>query len=183
MILSDAAIERFSRQILLPEVGGRGQARLLTARVRALGSDHAATVARELLARAGVGQDAGAGRGSPEITTLIGQSCPRDITFPLVWGRRIGSRARAVTLLGRPCPACCDEAFGERELESDDTAVGRLLADAAAQALGALVAAEALAVLLGVRTSGREQWLDLETGHAGSRTLAGAGCPRCHRGA
>ena len=55
MTLTDEQVERYSRQILLPEVGGRGQARLLGARVALAGSDEAAGVAATLLGRAGVG--------------------------------------------------------------------------------------------------------------------------------
>lgn len=40
-VLSDAQIERFARQIVLPEVGGRGQERLLGARVRLVASAEA----------------------------------------------------------------------------------------------------------------------------------------------
>src|SRR5271155_652783 len=35
-LLTDAQIERYSRQIILPEVGGRGQERLLAARLTIL---------------------------------------------------------------------------------------------------------------------------------------------------
>ncbi|TMA45273.1 MAG: hypothetical protein E6J81_13035, partial [Deltaproteobacteria bacterium] len=55
MSLTDAQIERYSRQILLPEIGGRGQARLLAAHVVLAGAGEAATAAAVLLGRAGVG--------------------------------------------------------------------------------------------------------------------------------
>src|SRR5207253_2535940 len=54
-VLTDAHIDRYSRQIILPEVGGRGQARLLAARVLLAGGDQAARSAATLLGRAGVG--------------------------------------------------------------------------------------------------------------------------------
>src|SRR5207245_2556553 len=52
----DAQIERYGRQILLPEVGGRGQERLLAARVAVAGAGPAAVAAVTLLGRAGVGR-------------------------------------------------------------------------------------------------------------------------------
>ena len=55
-MLSDAQIERYGRQILLPEVGGRGQERLLAARVAVAGAGPAAVAAVTLLGRAGVGR-------------------------------------------------------------------------------------------------------------------------------
>jgi len=54
-MLTDAQIERYGRQIILPEVGGRGQQRLLAARVAVAGAGPAATAAVTLLGRAGVG--------------------------------------------------------------------------------------------------------------------------------
>jgi len=54
-MLTDAQIERYGRQIILPEVGGRGQERLLAARVAVAGAGPAAIAAVTLLGRAGVG--------------------------------------------------------------------------------------------------------------------------------
>jgi len=54
-MLTDAQVERYGRQIILPEVGGRGQERLLAARVAVAGAGPAATAAVTLLGRAGVG--------------------------------------------------------------------------------------------------------------------------------
>lgn len=51
MKLDDAQIRRYSRQILLREIGGTGQRKLLSARVQAAG------VAAEYLRRAGVQVD------------------------------------------------------------------------------------------------------------------------------
>ncbi|MCI4349863.1 MAG: ThiF family adenylyltransferase, partial [Thermoplasmata archaeon] len=55
MALGDAQVERYSRQIVLPEVGGRGQERLLAARIAVAGVGAAALTAVTLLGRAGVG--------------------------------------------------------------------------------------------------------------------------------
>lgn len=54
-MLSDEQIERYSRQIILPQVGGKGQERLLRARVFVNASDSLQTSALYYLAAAGVG--------------------------------------------------------------------------------------------------------------------------------
>ncbi len=53
--LSERQIEIWSRQIILPELGGRGQERLLAGRIRLLGTDLAAATAATYLAGAGIG--------------------------------------------------------------------------------------------------------------------------------
>lgn len=55
-MLSDLQIDRYSRQILLPEIGGIGQERLLAASVRILGSGTIARTAATYLVGAGVGR-------------------------------------------------------------------------------------------------------------------------------
>jgi adenylyltransferase/sulfurtransferase len=54
-MLSDPQIERYSRQIILPQVGGKGQEKLLCARVLVNGSGPLQTAALFYLAAAGVG--------------------------------------------------------------------------------------------------------------------------------
>lgn len=54
-MLSDLQIERYSRQIILPQVGGKGQARLLRARVLVSGNGPWQAQALLYLAAAGVG--------------------------------------------------------------------------------------------------------------------------------
>jgi adenylyltransferase/sulfurtransferase len=54
-MLSDSQIERYSRQIILPQVGGKGQEKLLRARVLVNGSGPLQTIALLYLAAAGVG--------------------------------------------------------------------------------------------------------------------------------
>lgn len=55
-MLTDSQIERYSRQIVLPEVGGRGQERLLAAHAAIVGRDEAALFCAAYLAAAGVGR-------------------------------------------------------------------------------------------------------------------------------
>jgi len=55
-MLADAQIERYSRQIILPRFGGRGQERLLAASVAIIGVDRHAAIAAHYLAAAGVGR-------------------------------------------------------------------------------------------------------------------------------
>jgi len=56
MALTDDQIERYSRQIVLPEVGGRGQERLLQTVVAFVGDGEVAGVALHYLAAAGIGR-------------------------------------------------------------------------------------------------------------------------------
>jgi adenylyltransferase/sulfurtransferase len=104
--LTDAQIERYSRQILLPEIGGRGQARLLAAHVVLAGDGEAATAAAVLLGRAGVGalDLLGHAQGLPE----VGPDC------------RL--RQLALTAAATLAPDVLVDLGGDRELT---TALGR----------------------------------------------------------
>ena len=55
MALGDEQIERYSRQIILPEIGGRGQERLLAAAIAVIGAGPLAATAARYLAGAGIG--------------------------------------------------------------------------------------------------------------------------------
>src|SRR3990172_145290 len=55
MNFTEEQIERYSRHIILPEVGGKGQAKLLTAKVFVLGAGGLGSPALYYLAAAGVG--------------------------------------------------------------------------------------------------------------------------------
>ncbi|MFQ5354721.1 MAG: ThiF family adenylyltransferase, partial [Thermodesulfobacteriota bacterium] len=55
MDFTDEQIERYSRHIILPEVGGKGQAKLLESKVFVLGAGGLGSPALLYLAAAGVG--------------------------------------------------------------------------------------------------------------------------------
>lgn len=82
MHINDEQVERYSRQIILPEIGGRGQERLLDSSVAVVGSGHAAWITTSYLAGAGVGHidvvatDPGAASALGEWTDEIGDLNP-----------------------------------------------------------------------------------------------------------
>jgi molybdopterin/thiamine biosynthesis adenylyltransferase len=172
-MLDDQTLERFSRQILLPEVGGRGQERLLAARV-ALAGDAGGRVA-DLLRRAGVGRVCGPKLGDAAVLvdlTATGAAA-RQATTPVVRATCAGARVRVTTFVGRPCVACLDG-------DPDEGDVSGSVAPAAALARAALAATECLRVLLLAPAAGRDTIVDLGSGatrvHDLPRT---AGCAAC----
>jgi hypothetical protein len=198
-MLSEAQIERYSRQILLPEVGGRGQLRLLAGRVAVAGDGPAAAFAATLLGRAGVGAldlvglagslpelgpDCRLSRctddaaGDAEVVLDLTEDAARSARFaaarrPVVLGGRDGDGLRVATLVGRPCAACYPAA-------APGVVDTGALAAAASLALGALAAGEALLALLEPPARGRVQVLSLGTGAVRTATLSpAAACAVC----
>jgi hypothetical protein len=174
MTLSDQQIERFARQIILPEVGGRGQARLLDATAAVAGSGGAARFARELLARAGLQTD-----GDAPADVVV--DCSGDRDGIVARGRRAREAGRPLvvvlagegtadvaTLVGHPCVDCAPLATAAGEPDAP-----------LAMALGALAAGEALRVVLAPPPDGRVQTLDLRTGGLTARALDGPRCAAC----
>lgn len=176
MTLTDEQIERWSRQILLPEVGGRGQLRLLAARVAIAGDGPVATWTADLLHRAGVTVEAGVdGDLLVDLesggTMLAQRALARGV--PLVRGRLGVSGGTIDTLVGRPCGLCAP---------ADAQPMGAAhvaLAAAVTQALGSLVAAEVLRLLLLGADGGRRQHIDLDGGRFTGEPLSTAGCGAC----
>jgi hypothetical protein len=165
MTLAAADIERWARQIILPEVGGRGQERLLASTAAVVGEGDAARFAADLLARAGLRSgDAAASDVVVDFSSDGAGTLAHDARRPFVLVRG----AEISTLVGRPCVGCAPAAAAE-------TAPGAALA----LALGALAAGEALRVILAPPASGRVQILDGYTGGLVSRELAGPGCAAC----
>jgi hypothetical protein len=180
-MLSDAQIERWSRQILLPEVGGRGQLRLLAARVGVTGGGPAAAQCVDLLERAGIRVTRGVPDGADVLVDLDADDesaatlARRAIALgvPLIRGRHGGATGTVDTLVGGPC-GCCATA----ERNPSDGAADALAAPAA-QAWAALVAAEVIATLLAAPARGRRQRLDLSRGDFTGSPLAVSGCAVC----
>ncbi|MCW5893567.1 MAG: hypothetical protein KIT14_23880 [bacterium] len=185
-MLDDAAIERWSRQILLPEVGGTGQDLLNAAHVVVAGDGPAAALARILVQRAGpiLVEDAGDATVlvdvSDDPTTRARLADHALMTgVPLVCGHGIGTVGAVATLVGRPCGHCWDPApSGATTPSADATATGALR-HVAPMALGALVAAEALYALLLEPGMGRVQHLDLVAGTFAGPLEATGVCGRC----
>jgi molybdopterin/thiamine biosynthesis adenylyltransferase len=74
-MLSDHQIERYSRQIILPEFGGRAQQTLLSATVAIVGSGTLGTTALTYLAAAGVGRVAVAAPGLRSEIQALNPDC------------------------------------------------------------------------------------------------------------
>jgi adenylyltransferase/sulfurtransferase len=82
MPLTDAQIDRFSRQIILPQIGGRGQERLLQSSVAIAGSGELAAIAALYLAGAGIGSMALHGTTSDLRPDLSNLSPDVQVTLP-----------------------------------------------------------------------------------------------------
>jgi len=75
MPLHDIQIERYSRQIILPEVGGLGQSRLLAAHVALAGDRAVRTWASLYLAAAGVGRLSGCDAADVPLLARLNPDC------------------------------------------------------------------------------------------------------------
>jgi hypothetical protein len=181
-MLSDVQIDRWSRQILLPDVGGRGQLRLLAARVGLVGDGPVVARCADLLRRAGVAVTPGVVPddadvlvdldGDPETSGALARRAAAT-AVPLVRGRLAGGAGSVDTLIGRPCGCCVilDRPSSE--------GVSGPMAIPAAQAMSALVAAEVLGVLLTSPRQGRRQRFDLAGGDFACGSLVAPACDVC----
>ena len=207
-VLTDGQIDRYSRQVILPEVGGRGQVRLLTARVLLAGGDEAARSAATLLGRAGVGAldlldgPAALPELSPDcrLTRHAGGAPLPDAAVML---DLTGDPASAATLgrhaarAGRPfvigvqrgargvvatlVGQPCGACLPAATLAGGDAPPATpAVASSLALAVGALAASEALGLLLGAANAGRAQHLDVAAGTCVALALPrAAGCVLC----
>lgn len=172
-MLADADIDRWSRQILLPEVGGRGQERLMATRVAVAGDGPVATIARDLLMRAGVRTSTDGG----DVIVSIGGPCPTVAPGTVhVRATVHGAGGSVWTLVGRPCGVCLDD-------PPVDAVVDHVLDGIAAQALGTLVANEVLCAVLVPPSAGRGHRLDLAAGrYEAAAPRATTACDVCGGG-
>jgi hypothetical protein len=173
-MLSDTDIERYARQIVLPEVGGRGQERLLASRVAVLGGGRAASLAADLLRRAGVSvcDDPAEGGAAAVVIDFDGGAGTRPDAprIPVLRAHLDGTCATLTVLAAAPCPRC-DASVARTGVRADPlTACGL-------HALGALAANEALLALLAPTPRVRRYTIDLSTG-----ILAASMPARCPHG-
>ncbi|MBI3767467.1 MAG: hypothetical protein HY271_03110 [Deltaproteobacteria bacterium] len=196
MRLDDAQIERYSRQLVLPEVGPQGQARLAGARVAIATVGPAAERVVAYLAAAGVGTLAVA----PPLRALVDPAQPNlrlepiapDASLPydaaLVDTMSTSDVARAPRARrtfwiaeGRaaeipPCSACAAIALGPT------TPAGDTLAPLRDALLGTIVATEIVKTLVEIGTPLRGHVLTYDPDTASLATTpvaAGSQCPRC----
>jgi hypothetical protein len=198
-MLTDAQVERYSRQIILPEVGARGQERLQKSRIALAGDGEAAMTAAVLLGRAGVGElDVDERIGTlpevaPECRVSRGSDDRADVVIALmplappdgeVWGilwknepgmpvvfGMLGPRVVVATLLWRSCLACFPDAAPLHDAVP--------LSPPAPTILGTLAASEALRILLTAPTNSRLTMLDVARGTAIVKEVEPVGCAIC----
>jgi molybdopterin/thiamine biosynthesis adenylyltransferase len=123
-VLTDEQIERYSRQILLPEIGGRGQETLLRSTVALIGHGFLTDRIADYLQRAGLVTIAldtefeVEMRQPPDVvvdTSASFRQAPQGNRLalrcrsPLVWARVDGEVARVATLGGHQKAAPCGE--------------------------------------------------------------------------
>lgn len=222
MALSEVQIERFSRQIILPQIGGAGQQRLLDASVALGGRGPTLEIAALYLAGSGVGRIALHGRAdrlaaalielNPEVRitvhteapgvhrgdgphafcdVLIGADlpladldCAAAARRPLIAGGSDGPRGWLVVgESGGVCASCAARSGALRDPRAD--AAGLHLVSIAAGVIGALLATEALKLLVGLCGGHGPAWLQFD---AQTSTLTevpftrAADCPVCAAG-
>jgi len=155
-MLSDADVERYARQVIVPEIGARGQARLLAARVVVRGDGPLVARTADLLQRAGVtptddphGADA---------AVLLGAYDPAVGTMPVVVATLTGRAATLMVLPQGGCTACVPRPAAPDAPGTDALAI------CAAHALAALAATETLLTLLDASRPARRYVLDTGTG-------------------
>ena len=105
-MLSDAQIERYSRQIILPQLGGRGQEQFLQARILVNGSGLRQTLTFLYLAAAGVGTIGVSGVRRQTETVLFAALCGNQAAPGRQDPRADGHHSTLVETLTRLNPDC-----------------------------------------------------------------------------
>jgi hypothetical protein len=168
-MLSDAQIERWARQIVLPEVGGRGQARLLASRAGVVGDRALGCDVEDLLVRSGVQvRHDGTGMILFDLR-LEGVGAAPAWRGPTIVARGSGEQATLTVLSEPPCPTCT-----ARPSHAPTIAP---LAVCTRRALAALAASEGLLALLAPERAPRRHRIDLSAGTFTSERLVAERCP------
>ena len=202
MALTDEQVERYSRQLILPEVGPGGQERLGAARVAVVGEGAAAEAVVAYLAAAGVGWIAAAPalqrHADAAQADLVLAPVPTtpgpELDAAIVTAERIDTAAAAVAswrpraayvvwvaadMIGGcpPCPACAASALARDTASGDTTAVRDAL-------LGTIAATEVVKAVLaiGMPIAGRALAYDAATATVvgapvGARSTCGCAPP------
>lgn len=196
MMLTDFQIERYSRQILLAQVGGRGQESILDARIEVVGNGRAARTAARYLCAAGVGHlfvrcgaDSFADHGGweldnpdctvafsacepdtrPDLVLHAGAGSGRDFLDRRCLRRLVGTAGNGQSTVidaGRSCAPCAIAAEEKPAAGADGP-----LDEVAEFVTGTLLAQEALALLLAPeRPHGRVVALGVADATASSRS-------------
>jgi hypothetical protein len=197
-VLSDAQIDRYSRQIVLSEIGGRGQERLLRAEVAIEGGGDAAFVCASYLAGAGVGTLSLGGiqpcarlahaldpetrnpdcrlvrePRQPSVMIVIGRRVPP--SFPsgsaVIWGAAGGECLRRAYLpAGRACAPCLRDVASRQSPE-----------ESFPQILGTVLALEVLRTLLEFSPDDRSSLVEIDVVRAVCRSSPFPFRPECSR--
>ena len=189
-MLSDAQIERYCRQIILPGIGSGGQQRLLESSVALYGDGDAIALCASYLAGAGVGTLAVDHRDESFVAMITRRNPDTRVTGPgkttlaialrntlparlpatsvLVWGDADASRVRIARFeSGHACLDCLrGVADGASAVASD-------------VALGTLLALEALRVLLGLVPLRGASLLTIDIARGESRSTQFPSHPGC----
>lgn len=196
MRLDDEQIERYSRQLILQEVGPRGQERLLASRVAVIGTDVAAGRVVAYLAAAGVGAIAADpalhGTVDPEqrdCTLTMLADAPDTVDAVVVTGGALAATADTLAAwrdrarvriwiadghagAAPPCPRCALTGRDPRDVASPLTA----LRDAT---LGTIVATEIVKALLAIGTPLTGRLLAYDPATATIESIAVSERPDC----
>lgn len=148
MALSADQIERYSRQILIPEVGGRGQNRLLARRARCIGRSATLTTAVDYLGAAGVQISIGQAADPASADVVLATADESTHAFSELPIFLVGERDEIAWYSRRTgadtCRACTRAAAGE-PVEGTDVSN-----ESAAAVAGAALAVDVIAHLLGL---------------------------------
>ena len=129
MTLSDAELDRYARQIVLPQVGGVGQKKLKAARVAVIGAGGIGSAVIPALAGAGIGELTIVDNDSVEIDNLHRQPLFRErdagyskADLALQFVHRLNSHVKATPVLARIDAANAAQLLAGHDLTDADRA-------------------------------------------------------------